>query len=196
MAGSSKVTDVADQTPAVIPIVQRATARLRLRPPCEGDFAFMRKLATDPTIIQFLGRDLEPETRTQQRLDNIRRGNADGSAAVWLLQLAQTHEFIGTFGFWQRTPAHNRAEVGYELLPAFWGKGLMVEAGRSVLQFGFEDWQLHRAEANVDPDNVRSLNLLQRLGFAREAQLREHYRHGDRYIDTVILGLLRSQWKQ
>lgn len=181
-------------TAAANPIAERATARLLLRPPRTDDYGFMRKLATDPTIIQFLGRDLEPEARSQQRLDNVMRGNADGTCAVWLLQLAQTGELVGTFGFWQRTHAHNRAEIGYELLPAFWGKGLMGEAGQSVLQFGFESWQLHRIEANVDPDNARSLNLLQRMGFTREAHLREHYRHGVRYIDTIMLGLLRSEW--
>jgi len=84
--------------PLPLAIGQHAIALLHLRPPRADDYGFMRKLATDATIIQMLGRDLEPEARTQLRLDNTMRGNADGSARPSTTALKLGMNFCLHFG--------------------------------------------------------------------------------------------------
>jgi RimJ/RimL family protein N-acetyltransferase len=75
--------------------------------------------------------------------------------------------------------------------PALWGRGLATEAARAILTFGFEAMELHRVEAMVDPENLASLRVLEKLGFVREGRTREDYRFEDQFRDTVRLGLLR-----
>ncbi|MDE0008639.1 MAG: GNAT family N-acetyltransferase, partial [Gammaproteobacteria bacterium] len=60
------------------------------------------------------------------------------------------------------------ASLGYYLGSRFVGNGYMVEALTLVKQHAFRRLGLHRIEANIQPDNIRSLNLVKRCGFVRE----------------------------
>ena len=70
------------------------------------------------------------------------------------------------------------------------GRGLASEAVRASLAFAFGPMDLHRVEADVDPDNEDSLRLLERIGFKREGLLRERWFTFGTWKDTVLLGLL------
>ncbi len=61
--------------------------------------------------------------------------------------------------------------------------------------YAFRDMGLHRIEADVDPRNERSLKLLERLGFRCEGDLRERFRVAGEIQDSIVLGLLRSEWR-
>ena len=93
---------------------------------------------------------------------------------------------IGYTSFWRMMPAHFRGEIGYALLPSYWKQGIMSEALERMLQFGFEELNLHSVEANVNPDNVGSKRLLEKLKFQREAYFRENYFFDGRFIDSEI----------
>jgi RimJ/RimL family protein N-acetyltransferase len=90
---------------------------------------------------------------------------------------------------------HRRAEIGFALGRAHWGQGYAFEAVSTLLGFAFETLGLHRLEADVDPRNISSLRLLERLGFRREGHLRERYHVGGEIQDSLILGLLRREWQ-
>ena len=83
-------------------------------------------------------------------------------------------EPIGTCGFHLWSRAYRRAEVGYEIAPGSWGRGLMTEALGAVLRHGFDRLLLHRVVACVHPDNAASL----RLAEARRS-LQVHQRLGE-----------------
>ncbi len=93
----------------------------------------------------------------------------------WGMALRGQRELIGSLGFyrWVEEPLPE-AEVGYDLDPEWWGRGLMTEALGAVLAFGFEWMGLERVQALVMTHNQRSCRLLERLGFAREAFLPRH----------------------
>ena len=76
------------------------------------------------------------------------------------------------------------------------GRGLASEAVRQALDFGFGTLGLERVEADVDPRNGASCRLLERLGFQREGLLRNRWRVGDEFADSVIFGLLRGQYRE
>lgn len=88
-----------------------------------------------------------------------------------------------------------RAEIGFALLPATRGRGVMVRAATALLEFAFETMRLRRVEADVDPDNEPSIRLLERLGFRREGLLRERWLVDGAPRDAVVMGLLRSDWQ-
>ena len=77
-----------------------------------------------------------------------------------------------------------------------WGDELPGLSGRRVElpSLTFEALDLHRLEADADPDNERSLRVLERQGFRREGYLRERWHHLGEVRDGVLLGLLRREW--
>ncbi len=83
-------------------------------------------------------------------------------------------ELIGTCGYYDWHKTVRRAEIGYDLDPAYWGQGLVTEALIAVLKYGFEKMDLNRIQAIIDSRNTRSLNLVHRLGFKKEGILRQN----------------------
>jgi ribosomal-protein-alanine N-acetyltransferase len=93
----------------------------------------------------------------------------------WGVTSRESDVRIGSIGFYRWTDGPPAlAELGYELVPEHWGRGLMSEALAAVLAFGFGVMRLERVMATVLPRNDRSIRLLERAGFAREGLLREH----------------------
>jgi len=63
---------------------------------------------------------------------------------------------------------HREAELGYMLLPEFWGKGYGSEIARLLMEIAKSDTDLSRIYANVDPNNMASRKILLHLGFVSE----------------------------
>ncbi|MDH4110549.1 MAG: GNAT family N-acetyltransferase [Gammaproteobacteria bacterium] len=83
----------------------------------------------------------------------------------------ESGEVIGFSGL-KYVPEIGDTELGYRFLPEFWGLGLATEAGRASIEFARSDLDLVRLVAMVHPDNVASANVVTKLGFAVEKQLR------------------------
>ena len=70
----------------------------------------------------------------------------------------------------------------------------MHEALTALLAFGFDELDLNRVEADVDPRNLASVKSLERLGFRKEGHLRERWIVGGEVSDSGLYGLLRRDW--
>ncbi len=110
----------------------------------------------------------------------------------WAIIGKTSNTFIGYFGFWRMMPEHCRAEIGYALKPEFWGKGIMTETLRFMMNFGFSKMKLHSVEANVNPLNTASIKLLEKIGFKKEAYFRENFLFDNKFLDSVIYSLLEK----
>ena len=113
----------------------------------------------------------------------------------WAITDAKQHSFLGYFLLWNVNQKHARAEIGYALLPEYWGKGYMKETFNSMLPFAFKTLKLHRLEANINPNNKRSERLLIASGFEKEAHFKEHYLFNGKFLDSVIYSLLEKNLK-
>jgi RimJ/RimL family protein N-acetyltransferase len=102
--------------------------------------------------------------------------------------------FIGTTALFALAGPMHRAELGYSLLPSRQGQGLASEAVRLALGHAFDVLGLERIEADVDPRNQASCRLLEKLGFQREGVLRNRWRVGGEFADSIIFGLLRHEY--
>jgi [ribosomal protein S5]-alanine N-acetyltransferase len=124
-------------------------------------------------------------------LDEEPLGSAEEAAAIidfylerpdapfnrWVVLRREDGEPLGTCSFHKWSRVHARAEIGYDLSPAFWGRGYMSEAVGAMLYYGFGPLGLHRVEVQVALPNTPSTKLLHRLGFQLEGVLRAYYRH-------------------
>lgn len=88
-----------------------------------------------------------------------------------------------------------RAELGYVLGRRDWGRGVMRDVLPTVIERAFLDLDLRRIEAWIDPRNVASDRLLQRLGFVHEGTLRQRVVLKGVVVDSAVYGLLRDAWE-
>lgn len=108
----------------------------------------------------------------------------------WAIIEKLSGQLIGYFGFWRLDRKNCRGEVGYALLPEVQRKGYMREAMSKLIPFSFDKLNLHTIEANVNPENEASMQLLEQFGFKKEAYFRENYLYKNRFIDSVIYCLV------
>ncbi len=86
-------------------------------------------------------------------------------------------------------------EIGYFLMPEFWGKGFATEVAGAMTDFGFERLKLHKVCARCNANNSRSENVMKKLGMTMEGELRKvRYKRGD-WDDEKYYGILREEWK-
>ena len=88
------------------------------------------------------------------------------------------------------------AELGYALAKPHWGKGLMPEAARAAVDWGFERLGLAKVYAMVDLRHTRSQRVMEKLGMTREGVLRSHASVRGNRIDVAAYGLVREDWEQ
>jgi ribosomal-protein-alanine N-acetyltransferase len=116
------------------------------------------------------------------------------SGFFWVITEGKTGKFLGDIILRNIDWTNARAEIGYTLKPDFWGHGYMKEAMRAVINFGFDDLQLHSIEANINPANETSRGLLLKMGFIKEAYFRENYYYNGRFLDSEIYSLLKRDF--
>ena len=164
------------------------TDRLILRTLTEFDSFEVLGIRSHPVINQFLHRD-SPKN-TFEALDfilNIQRKSANGEIFFLGIALQNKPELIGTICLWNFSGDRKTAELGYELLPEYHGKGIMSEAVTFILNFGFEDLNLSKIEAFTNKNNLNSIQLLQKSNFTLNVN-----RKDEKYPENLIFELARS----
>lgn len=143
----------------------------------------------DSTPLQSIA-DAENRITTNQKLFDEKKG------INWMIINKESNTLIGDFGFWRLDKKNSRAEIGYTLKSDYWGKGFMSETMRRCLKFAFEKMNVHSIEANVNPKNENSKQLLLKIGFQQEAYFRENYYYDGQFLDSVIFCLLKSDFEK
>ena len=175
------------------PFPELKTKRLLLRRMRTDDAIALFFLRSDPTVMEFI--DKEPMTTVQEAIDFINKIDRDieaNEAIQWGICIKENPEkLIGTICFWHIRKEHCRAEIGYALHPDFWRRGLMKEAIRKVIDYGFSNLKLHSIDANINPGNKGSAAILESTGFIKEAYFKEDFYFKGKFLDTVIYSKLQ-----
>ena len=176
------------------PFPELTTERLRLRFLDMEDAADYFEIRSDERVMKYLARpkaqNIEDAITVIKRVhDSIQKN----TGICWAICLKEDPRLIGTIGFYRSQPEHFRTEIGYEMRPEFWGKGIMSEAMRAVLDYVFHELNFHSVEANIDPINKKSSGILERNHFLKEAHFRENYYFEGKFTDSAIYSLLKSR---
>lgn len=91
----------------------------------------------------------------------------------WGVVLKNNNQLVGTAGFNSVSIPHLKAEISYDLDPAFWGKGIMLRSIKNILKF-IDYAGIVRIQATVINDNIRSINLLERCNFVKEGFMKKY----------------------
>jgi RimJ/RimL family protein N-acetyltransferase len=173
------------------------TGRLRLRPMSEHDIAAHYAVFADPEVARYWSR--EPWTdidQAAQSIATIMAAGAEGSEARFGIELLATGELIGNVGLHHFFEQNRRCEIGYALGSKYWGQGYATEALRAAIRYGFDALDLNRIEADIDPRNVGSARVLEKLGFRKEGYMPERWIVFGEMADTVNYGLLKRYWDE
>ena len=171
--------------------------RVRLRPFRANDRDNLFALFGDPAVARYWSFPAWKQlSQADEYLAPALQPPTDPTMLQWATADRATDELIGTLTIFGLRADQKRAEIGYSLRSASWGRGLAREAVSRALAFGFDDLGLRRFEADVDPRNEASIALLTRLGFAREGTLRERWVVAGEVCDTAFFGLLARDLKR
>jgi [ribosomal protein S5]-alanine N-acetyltransferase len=172
------------------------TERLHLRQIQPTDAEAFFAIRSDPEVTARYGQ--EPHRSLDQTRAWIQRLGASYvrcDALFWCMTRKDDDTAIGGCTFWNFSADFHCAELGYELHPAHWQRGLMTEAASAILAYGFTELGLHRVEACPLAENTPSRRLLLRLGFTYEGNLRQRDFFRDHFHDQLYFGLLKDEWQ-
>jgi len=169
------------------PFPNLATERLKLRQMKIEDAHEIFILRSDERILKFL--DIPKATTVddaRKYIGKINEGITRNEWIMWGISLQNNDTLIGTICYWNISKEHFTADIGFVLHPDFQGKGIMLEVLATVLDYGFNTIRFNFIDAVIDPDNVRSIKLLEKNGFAYDRKSN----------DTLIYSLVNHKYRE
>jgi ribosomal-protein-alanine N-acetyltransferase len=167
---------------------------LTLRLPDPDDAEALLALASDPEVTRWFSwgpyRDLDGPRAYLERLPGQRERGEQ-------LDLLVEHRELGPAGITglsEFSARDRRCIVGTWFGRRFWGTGANRESKALVAHLAFAVLGQHRLGSYSNPDNARSTRALLGVGFRHEGVLREWHRHGERWLDVNVFGMLRDDW--
>lgn len=172
------------------------TQRLLLRPLRASDAEAMFRYRSDPQVDKFQG--LKPKTIDDiNEFINVKICKIPDVPNTWY-QLGiinkTADELIGDIGIHFIGGEDLHVEIGYTLSLEYQGKGYASEAVAGVIDYLFEVLKKHRITASVDPRNIRSIALLERIGMRKEAHFIKSIWFDDEWADDIIYAVLNEEW--
>jgi len=168
------------------------TDRMFLREITPAVLQYLHEEAPESELMEILGIQTDEDLIKEKKRYKNGRWTFNKHFSYFQMILQNEDRIIGWCGYHTWYLDHNRAELGYELYDEKdREKGLMSEAIIPIIDFGFENLNLHRIEALVGPSNSASLKILNRLGFKKEGHLKEHYKRNGKWEDSLVYALFR-----
>lgn len=171
------------------------TKRLTLDELRENDINEIFAIFSDPDVIQHYDVEQFKSPSEAEHLIHYFQSRFDKNQAIrWAIRPNGSDKLIGSCGFTSWNEFDYSAIVGYDLMPAHWGKGYAKEAVSAILALAFSDdfpFKVNRIESVIMPSNRPSISLCEKLGFQFEGTLREKVYCDGQFHDMNLYSLLR-----
>lgn len=173
------------------------TNRLVLREITPEDAESIFNYLSDKEVMKYYG--LEPFQSVNDALDEISwyqsiRENSTGIR--WGITLKGKDEVIGSCGYLNIIPQHYRSDIGFELSKDYWGQGIAQESIEAIIKYGFEQLNLQRIQALIEPPNEASQKLVERQGFIKEGLLRNYEFTSGKFDNLYMYSLLKEDFDE
>ncbi|MBW7840170.1 MAG: GNAT family N-acetyltransferase [Chitinophagaceae bacterium] len=170
---------------------QFETGRLILRQFSDDDLNDVFKGLSHPEVIRYYGVKYNSREETQKQMQWFKELEEKQTGIWWAITDAAERNFMGACGLNQIHPEFRKAEIGFWLLPEYWGKGIIAETLPLVCNYGFNTIGLHRIEAFVETENVNSRHTLAKMGFIHEGTMRDAELKDGKFISLEIHALIQ-----
>jgi RimJ/RimL family protein N-acetyltransferase len=174
-----------------------STARLVLREFATDDWPDVLVYQRDPRYLRFYAWTdrTEAEVRDFLRVFLDQQTERPRRKFQLAITLRDSGRLVGNCGIRCKPESDWEADIGFELAPEYWGRGYATEAALTMVDFGFRELGLHRISSWCIADNAASARALERVGLRLEGRLRENEYFKGRWWDTLLYGLLESEWR-
>lgn len=178
--------------PPALPLV---TERLTLRLYDSEDADALLGYYADDEVSRYLlsppWTRQEAQEQVAKRLERRHIGAPDEALAL-VVELGD--RVIGDVALWPSDDTLSIGEIGWVFHPAFGGRGYATEAVRALVALALGHYRMHRVKAQLDPRNLPSARLCERLGMQQEAHLRQDWWSRGEWTDTAVYGVLMQEW--
>ncbi|HEY5610095.1 MAG TPA: GNAT family N-acetyltransferase [Thermoanaerobaculia bacterium] len=173
-------------------LAELSTPRLLLRTFDESDLDGLTHLVGAREVASTTLEIPHPYTREMAEawLRESREKIASGESVSYAI-VAES-QLVGSVGLKVKAD-HARAELGYWIGLAYWGRGYATEAARAMLEYGFDVMGLNRIFAGYFPRNPASGRVLEKIGMKRDGVLRQHVMRWGVFEDVILYSMLRSE---
>jgi ribosomal-protein-alanine N-acetyltransferase len=182
-------------------MIKLETDRLIIRDHTEDDIVDLHKLLSDSKVMYYL-QDLKTngieESESNLRV-SINESNSDSRGKYFLaITDKKTNEYIGEIGVTKLLDSKfgNKFELGYFILEKYWGKGIVTESSRAVLDYCFNELNAMKVIAGCNKDNLGSEKIMKKLGMVKEAEFINHVVLNGKICDRVEYRMLKEEWKK
>lgn len=166
--------------------------RLLLRQIEQEDIENIYHGLSNPEVIRYYGVGYDNLKAVEEQMNWFKNLEQTGTGIWWGICSSENRIFYGAGGFNRLSKKHKKAEIGFWLLPEFWGKGFMQEAFPLICKHGFESLGLNRIEGFVDSKNDRCKKAIEKMDFKLEGTMRECEIKNGAFLDIDIYSKLKG----
>jgi ribosomal-protein-alanine N-acetyltransferase len=167
------------------------TERLFLRKIKTSDSASLFKIWSDPEVTKFMNiNSFTDKSQAKDMIELLDQLSQENKAVRYSIIELESNEIIGSCGYNSLDFENAKVEIGYDISKAFWGKGYAPEAIFSLMDYAFNSLKFNRIEAKVEPENINSIKVLQKLNFTFEGTMRKCEKSKGKFIDLSIYSKL------
>ncbi|MCB0651418.1 MAG: GNAT family N-acetyltransferase [Saprospiraceae bacterium] len=174
-----------------VPFPALTTPRLRLRPITDQDLPHIFKGLSHPDITKYYAVSFDSLEATRAQMTWFANLEKTGTGIWWAVCDRNNGDFLGAGGFNNLSREHQKAEIGFWLLPAHWGKGIMKETLPLICDYGIEMLALHRIEGFVEAENLNCKRAMAKLDFVHEGCMKDCEVKNGKFISLDIYALVR-----
>jgi len=176
-----------------LPVLTGSMATLReLRPPDAP--ALLAMLSTEE-VTRFISPAPATIGGFERFIEWSNRERAQGTHVCFAIIPHGMDVPVGIIQVRQLEPGFATAEWGFAIASAFWGTGLFMDAARLVVDFAFDEIQVHRMEARAAVLNGRGIGALRKIGAVPEGILRKSLLRNGEYFDQALWTILDEDWR-
>ena len=172
---------------------QLNTERFMLGQVEDSDLPFLFEGLSDPTAMPYNGVYFNSLDDTKAQLVWYAKNWNEGTGIHWKISSRVEGDFIGVISVYNYKAEHEKAELGYWILPRFWRQGVATEVITPVIRYWQREKGLHRLEAFIEEGNEASIRLLQKSGFQLEGTMRDCEIKFGKYISLLIYSCITKE---
>jgi len=173
------------------------TERLKLSQLMANDALKMYEYRSDPEVCRYQTFEPGSLNEVEEFIAGLQSNDFDtpDSWFQFAVRLRESGLLIGDLGTHFMADDPHQVEIGITVGPANQGRGLATEAVSGILGHLLGSIQKHRVFASVDPRNGSCIALLKRVGMREEAHFRKSLWFKGEWVDDMVFGILKSEWK-